>query len=213
MEVIAKARFIRMSPRKVRLVVGLIRGLDVDKAEVQLNFSVKAAARPVLKLLRSAIANAEHNHKLKHDNLFVKVITVDGGPMLKRWRARAFGRAAPIRKRTSHISIVLSERGAPEGKEKKGGDLKAALVKKEAKETEAKKSVVKANKSPEKPIGKKAEKKSETKVEKKAKKKIVDKPVKKVEKKVKNTEGKSAKKAEAKPARRSPKGGGGKTKE
>ena len=215
MEVTAKARFIRMSPRKVRLVADLIRGLDVDKAEVQLNFSVKAAARPVLKLLRSAIANAEHNHKLEHDNLFVKVITVDGGPMLKRWRARAFGRAAPIRKRTSHINIVLSERGAPEGKEEKAG-LKAALVKKETKDKKL--AVKKAEKKEDKkPAVKKsvAVKKTEKKEGKKSvtAKKTKKTPEKPKGKKAKNIEGKSAKKAEVKPVRRSPKGKGEKTKD
>ena len=110
MEVKAAARFIRMSPRKVRLVAGLVRGLDVVEAAAQLGVYRKEAARPILKLLRSAIANAEHNFKLSQDRLFIKTLTVDGGPTIKRWRPRAFGRAAPIRKRTSHINIVLAER-------------------------------------------------------------------------------------------------------
>jgi large subunit ribosomal protein L22 len=112
MEVIAKANHIRMSPRKVRLVVDLVRGMDVDKAAAQLRFYRKDAARPVLKLLQSAIANAEHNFKLSSGNLYIAKATVDGGPVLKRWRARAFGRAAGIKKRSSHITIVLSERTA-----------------------------------------------------------------------------------------------------
>ncbi|HSD12850.1 MAG TPA: 50S ribosomal protein L22 [Patescibacteria group bacterium] len=110
MEVIAKARHIRMSPKKVRLVVDLVRGMDVDRAAAQLRFYRKAAAGPVLKLLQSAIANAEHNFKLNAANLYIKKATVDGGPVLKRWRARAFGRAAGIKKRSSHITIVLEER-------------------------------------------------------------------------------------------------------
>lgn len=109
--VTAKARHIRMSPRKVRWVVDLVRGLDVDKAEAQLRFMSKAAARPVLKVIQSAKANAEHNFKLSPETLYVKAITVDGGPVLNRWRARAFGRAAAIRKRSSHITVVLGERG------------------------------------------------------------------------------------------------------
>jgi large subunit ribosomal protein L22 len=168
-----------MSPRKIRLVAGLIRGLDVAKAESQLGFSVKAAARPVLKLLRSAIANAEHNHKLEREGLYIKVITVDGGPMLKRWRARAFGRAAPIRKRTSHITIILSDKEAADGK--KTG-LKAALVKQEAKDK--KKPAVKktAKKVEKKALVKKtpAKKVEEKKEEKKS---VAKKAVKKVEKK------------------------------
>lgn len=109
MEVRAYARHIRQSPRKVRLVVDAIRGKRVDAALVQLRFINKAAALPVLKLLNSAIANAEHNFKLDASTLSVKTITVDGGPVLERWRARAFGRAAPIRKRTCHISLVLAD--------------------------------------------------------------------------------------------------------
>lgn len=109
MEVSAKLRFLRMSPKKVRLVVDVVRGLDVQKAESQLTFLQKGAARPVLKLLRSAIANAENNFKLKKDNLYLKRIFVDQGPALKRWRSRAFGRAAPILKRSSHITVILDE--------------------------------------------------------------------------------------------------------
>ncbi len=111
MEVTAKARHIRISPRKVRLVADLVRGLDVDRAEAQLRFFRKAAARPVLKVILSAKANAEHNFKMETGSLFIKKITVDGGPVLDRWRARAFGRAAGIKKRSSHITVVLGERG------------------------------------------------------------------------------------------------------
>lgn len=97
-----------MSPRKVRLVVNTIRGLSVAAAETQLNFLPKLAAQPVLKLLNSAIANAEHNFKLDKKDLYVKFIVADGGPTLKRFRPRAFGRAAPIRKRTTHVSLILA---------------------------------------------------------------------------------------------------------
>ncbi len=108
-EVKAKLRYLRQSPRKVRPVADLIRHLPVDDALHQLSFSTKRAARPLFKLLQSAIANAENNNQLKKDNLFIKEIRVDQGPALKRWRARAMGRAAAIRKRTSHIFIVLAE--------------------------------------------------------------------------------------------------------
>lgn len=110
MTVKAQAKYIRMSPRKIRLVVDLVRGLDVEEAKTQLNFMNKIAARPVLKLLESAVANASHNFKLKKENLYIKEIQVDGGPTLKRWKPRAFGRATPIRKRSSHITILLDER-------------------------------------------------------------------------------------------------------
>ena len=97
-----------MSPRKVRLVVDAVRGLPVAAAETRLQFIKKDAALPVLKLLRSAVANAEHNFKLRKEDLVVATITADGGPTLKRSRPRAFGRAAAIRKRTTHINITLS---------------------------------------------------------------------------------------------------------
>ena len=118
MEVKAKARNIRMSPRKVRLVIDVVRGLDVQQAQAQLEFMNKAAARPVLKLINSAVANAEHNNKLKSGNLFVKTITADGGPTLYRWKPRARGRAAPIRKRTTHITVVLDEKDKPKTEKK-----------------------------------------------------------------------------------------------
>lgn len=109
MESTARLRFLRIAPRKVRLVVNLVRGLSAEKAEHQLTFLNKGSSRPVLKLLQSAVANAEHNFHLKKENLFIKKITVDEGPTLKRWRARAFGRAAEIQKRSSHITLVLDE--------------------------------------------------------------------------------------------------------
>lgn len=110
MEVKAYLRFLRMSPRKVRLVVNTIRGLSVAAAETKLQFVPKLASEPVLKLLLSAVANANHNFHLQKEDLYVKSIVADGGPTLKRFRARAFGRAAPIRKRTTHITIVLADK-------------------------------------------------------------------------------------------------------
>lgn len=110
MEIKAQVKFVRISPRKARLVIDLIRGLDVQEAINQLQFMAKVAAAPVLKLLNSGIANAVNNFKFKKENLYIKSISVDGGPVLKRWRPRAFGRAAPIRKRSAHINLVLGER-------------------------------------------------------------------------------------------------------
>jgi large subunit ribosomal protein L22 len=127
MEVIAKARYLRIAPRKVRLVVGFVRGMDVAPALAQLKFMSKAAALPVAKLIRSAVANAEHNFKLDVERLYIKKITADNGPVLKRWRARAFGRAASIRKRLTHVSVTLDERPAASPK-----GARAALVKQEA---------------------------------------------------------------------------------
>ncbi len=124
MDVYASLRFLHMSPRKVRLVIDAIRGLDVREAETRLTFMKQSAARPVLKLLRSAMANAEHNFQLSKNDLMVKIITADGGPTLKRFAPRAFGRAAPIRKRTTHIELTL----APKTEVKSGKKSKAKLV-------------------------------------------------------------------------------------
>lgn len=110
MEAKAIARYVRMSPQKVRLVIDLIRGKDVEEARQTLTFIRKAAALPVRKVLESAVANAEQNKNIDKDILYVKKICVDQGPSLKRWRARAQGRAFSIRKRTSHITVVLDER-------------------------------------------------------------------------------------------------------
>jgi len=136
MSVHASLRFLRMSPRKVRLVIDMVRGLSVGAAETQLLFIKKDAALPVLKLLRSAIANAEHNAHLDKKGLFIQKITADGGPTLKRSRPRAFGRAAPIRKRTTHIEIVLGTE-KPQNKKEKKQEKKQALRKqrKEAKKS------------------------------------------------------------------------------
>ncbi len=126
MEIKAQVKFVRMSPRKTRWVIDLVRGLDVDKAISQLQFMTKAAATPVLKLLNSGIANAVNNFKLDKENLYIKAISVDGGPVLKRWRPRAFGRAAPIRKRSAHINLVLGERV----ESKKSVETQAATIEK-----------------------------------------------------------------------------------
>jgi len=109
MEVKAKAKFIRMSPTKIRLVANLIKKLPAMKALDQLAFINKRAAGPVVKLIKSALANAEHNFELAKDNLFIKEITVNQGPTLKRWLPRAHGRATPIRKQLSHVNLVLAE--------------------------------------------------------------------------------------------------------
>lgn len=108
MEVLATANSIRMSARKVRLVVDSVRGKTAPRAIAQLHMLPRAASRPVRKLIESAVANAEHNFKISKDNLYVKTIQVNQGPMLKRWRARAFGRAAPIAKHSCHILLALA---------------------------------------------------------------------------------------------------------
>lgn len=125
MEITAKAKHIRMSARKVRLVADVIRGLQVEKALAQLKFINKLAGGPVAKVVNSAIANAEHNYSLEKSNLFVKEIRIDEGQTLDRWMPKAHGRATPIRKKSSHINIVLAEI-------KDGGERKAKEQKLEA---------------------------------------------------------------------------------
>jgi ribosomal protein L22 len=107
----ARARYVHHAPRKARLVIDHIRGKDVDKARAILLTTPRAASRDVLKLLDSAIANAENNHDLVADDLRVGKAYVDEGPTLKRFRPRALGRATRIRKRTSHMTIELVSKG------------------------------------------------------------------------------------------------------
>ena len=104
----AQAKYVRCAPRKARLVVDHIRGKSVDDARAILATTPRAAARDVLKLLDSAVANAENNHELVADELQIKKVFVDEGPTLKRFQPRAQGRATRIRKRTSHMTILLT---------------------------------------------------------------------------------------------------------
>ncbi|MCX8016016.1 MAG: 50S ribosomal protein L22 [Patescibacteria group bacterium] len=105
---IAKLKYLHMAPRKVRFIADLIKGKHIVEAEAQLLYCRRRAAKPILKLLHSAINNAL-NKKLNKDTLYISSITVDQGPMLKRWLPRAMGRATPIQKKMSHITMVLSE--------------------------------------------------------------------------------------------------------
>ena len=104
----ASARYLRTSPRKVRLVADQVRGLPIADARALLEFSPRSAARDVAKLLDSAAANAENNHDLVSDEMRIAEIQVDAGPTLRRWRPRARGRATKIDKRTSHLSVALT---------------------------------------------------------------------------------------------------------
>ncbi|MCW1930377.1 MAG: 50S ribosomal protein L22 [Candidatus Kerfeldbacteria bacterium] len=115
MQTQATAKYIRIAPRKVRLVVDMVRGLTVAQAEPILQFSKKSAAEPVWKLIKSAAANAKQQYNLEYDQLKIAQIYADEGFVMKRFKARAFGRAGGIMKRTSHISVVLAslEQAAP----------------------------------------------------------------------------------------------------
>lgn len=149
MQVNARLSYLRMSPRKVRLVIDLVRGLPVSSAVHQLEFCPKEAAKPVLKLLQSAVANAEHNHGLDASNLRIAKITADGGPTLHRWKPRAHGRAAPIRKRTSHIQIILSDESPADvhRSQVKGGSKRKTEGNAPAEPTERKKVEKKSKKT------------------------------------------------------------------
>ena len=109
-EVRAQAKYVRMSPRKARLVAEHIRGRSVPEARAVLAFTSREAAGEIEKVLQSAVSNAEANHGLAEDRLYISAAYVDGGPVMKRWRARARGRVARIRKRTCHITVKLTER-------------------------------------------------------------------------------------------------------
>lgn len=110
MEAKACARFVRISPLKARQVVDLIRGKSVDEALVLLKFTPHKASPIVAKVLESAVANAEHNHDMATDGLYVSCAYVDQGPSIKRFKPRAMGRADAITKKTSHITITVAER-------------------------------------------------------------------------------------------------------
>lgn len=101
---------LRIAPRKTRLIASLIKRSSVESAEMQLNFQTKRAALPILKLLKSGVASVINNFSLLRDNLFIANVIVDEGPMLKRFRPRAFGRAGAIHKKTSHITLILEEK-------------------------------------------------------------------------------------------------------
>jgi ribosomal protein L22 len=104
----ASARYLRVTPRKARLVADQVRGMSVPEAQTLLRFSSRGAAQDIAKLIDSAAANAEANHDLVGDDLRVAEIFVDEGPVLKRWRARARGRATRVDKRTCHVKVALT---------------------------------------------------------------------------------------------------------
>jgi large subunit ribosomal protein L22 len=108
--IVAHLNELRISPRKVRLVAGLIRGKSVVQARQQLNFLPKRSAEPILKLLNSAVANAKNNFKISESALFVEKIFVNQGRVLKRGLPRAFGRTSPIQKKNSRVTLMLNQR-------------------------------------------------------------------------------------------------------
>lgn len=157
-QVSAKLRYLKISPRKVRLVADIIRGLPVEEAEAQLLLSGKRASADILKLLKSAVANAKHNYQIDASKLYIKKIKVDKAPVLKRWMPRASGSVSMIQKRMSHVVIEL-------GEVKKAAEKKFIIPKKERKE--ARKETKKAFKEKEKKAEGAAKSKSEAIYEKK----------------------------------------------
>jgi len=158
MQAKAKLKYLKISPKKVRLVANLIKGLKAEEAIIQLGFINKISRQPILKLLNSAIANAEHNLNFKKENLFIKEIKVDQAGSLKRWQPKAHGRATPILKRLSHIYLALEEIVPTKIKAKKAKKEKEAKEKptrltslKEIKETNKPEKI--ALKSEAKPEG------------------------------------------------------------
>ena len=110
MTVKAELNRYNQAPRKVRLLADLIRGKSIERAISELTFLTKKASLPFKKLLLSAVANAKNNFKLNEEDLFVKEVMVDGGPVMKRGMPRAFGRSYPIRRKTSHVTLILDSK-------------------------------------------------------------------------------------------------------
>lgn len=140
-------RYLRIAPRKVRLVADLIKGKNVAEAKAILKYATKGAAEPLQKTLQSAIAGATHNLQLQEGNLYVSKVTVSEGPKLKRYRPRARGRAYPIQKKTSHITVIVDEI-APSAEasvqKKRGSKTPIAAVKQEGTAGPGKKEAAKA---------------------------------------------------------------------
>ncbi len=155
MQVTAKLRYLSIAPRKVRLIIDLVRGKSVEQAQIILNFTPNRTAPILLKLLKQAVANAKNNFQLDEKNLYIQKITADEGPKLKRWRPRARGMAYQIQKKTSHITITLDE---IEQKAKKRKKVKEVVkekfqpdITKETKKTPEIEEVLKEKKLSEKP--------------------------------------------------------------
>lgn len=149
-QILAKLQYLRIAPRKVRLVAEQIRGKKVSEAETILNFIIKKGSLPLLKLLKQAIANAKNNFQMDPSDLFISKIIVNEGPKLKRWRARARGSAAEIQKKVSHITIIL-EGGEKKQKKVKEVEKPEEMVKIKKNEKKAERPQLKPEKEIAKP--------------------------------------------------------------
>jgi len=160
----AQLKFLKISPRKVRLLADTIRGLPTIEAEARLLLSPRRPKDSLLKLLRSAVANAKNNHKLDLETLFIKELRVDQGPMLKRWTPRSRGSIAGIQKKMSHVTIVLGVSEKPYGKR-----FSIVVPKHEKKEDKKEKRKKTKTKEHEEHIEEKKEKEQKTTPENKPK--------------------------------------------
>lgn len=152
MQVKASLNYLHIAPRKVRLVTNLIKGLDIKRAELELRHLPRRSSNDILKLLKSAVANARNNFQLDTNELFIKEIKVDGGPVFKRFRPRAFGRAAMIRKRTCHVSLVLDTKGEVNGKVKVAGRKNEPVIRQDAEAPAPSAKIKKETAKPDKQI-------------------------------------------------------------
>ena len=141
----AKLNYLRIAPRKMRLLTDAVRGKNAKEVEKLLSFSIKKGAAPLLKLLQSAMANAKNSLDLKEETLYIVKITVDEGPKLKRWRARSRGRAFSVQKKTSHITLVLE--GEKEIAKKQAPTISAIKQPKQAKSAVLESDVVESEPS------------------------------------------------------------------
>ncbi|MFH1769116.1 MAG: 50S ribosomal protein L22 [Parcubacteria group bacterium] len=155
MQIQAKLSYLRIAPRKVRLVSNLLRGMEYEEAREHLMHLPKRSSHPILKLIDSVAANAQNNKGLVKSNLYIKEIRVDEGPILKRYKAKGFGSTMPIAKRTSHVLVILEERVA--GLKAESGKKRKEEVKEVEKEVEKKEEVIASKEKHEvkKEIGKK----------------------------------------------------------
>lgn len=106
----AEAKYMRVSPRKMKPIADMVRGMNVKEAQAVLKFTPRKGAEIFLKVLNSAVANAENNHDMDVENLYIAEIYANQGPVMKRWKAGSMGRANPIKRRTSHVGVVVAER-------------------------------------------------------------------------------------------------------
>lgn len=158
MQVTAKLNYLHISPRKVRAVINVVKGMSAKDAMAQLKNYPNRAAKPLENLIKSAIANAEHNFSILPETLKIKIFKADGGPIFKRFMPGSKGRVSPIRKKTTHITLILEgDRGSHENKKEKPKDKKEIISENKLREThDHQKQEVKKDTFRQKPVQKKS---------------------------------------------------------